>query len=454
MAASICPKIDLSNFITCSLEKRDEFFGLSCAELEQFLLDENLVVKTEQEAFDALQQWVMHSPTERLAEVPKLLPLIRLNQLELHYLRSTVNDLAAQAKCVRLIDSAIRRHFLRLDERERLPVTFQTKPRKSATEVVMCAFVNKAVAKYSTKSKKWTSEGTDLQTVFCSLPTRCMYGKHEMLFYDDYDGFQLLNLITLNVRQLPQLPDDIELSEFAAHIVNDNLYVIGHSDPDPDSTRYMFSQSGLTDSIVQNEMLKYSFASGKWSHLDMIFPEPVTFSIVGHCSAVLNGRIHMASGRPTNLPVKYFTCSELECYDPTEDGWASLAPMCGFRYNAEMVAFKHFLYVFGGLGKLNNVLTTIERYDSIKDEWSVIAKLKDYVYGFGLISVMDRVYLLGGECTKRSDCSWEKYPDDCENNKSYAVFDLNTETVSSHHQKIRKMPRNVIWPSVGYYVNE
>lgn len=133
MAAPFNIKIDCSNFIAFSRSELDAFLRLDCEKLETFLLDENLVVKTEREAFEALQQWVLHSPTERLAEVPKLLPLIRLNQLEPNYLASTVNNLAVKAGCASLIESAIHRQSLRCDDSA---AKFQSKPRKSTTETV------------------------------------------------------------------------------------------------------------------------------------------------------------------------------------------------------------------------------------------------------------------------------------------------------------------------------
>lgn len=444
-------KIDLSNFIAFAQAESDEFLRLDWTEIGKFLFEENLVVKTEKEAFEALQRWVMHSPTERLSKVPQLLPLIRLNQLDADHLAANVKDFAAKAKCVSLIVSAIQRQSLRMDKRDKFRVKFLTKPRQSATEVVICAFVTKSVAKYSTKSKKWMTEEIADTSIYSSIPARCMYGKYEMIIHDGED-FMLLNLITLETKELPPLPNQIQLEGFTAHVVKDNLFVIGYSDSS-DTECYLCSQSSEFE-VTQNEMFKYNFASGKWSHVHMLFEEPVTYTAVGHFSAVLDGKIYIASGRIASVWSMGHPCAELECYDPAEDAWWSLEPMCPFRTNAEMVAFKQYLYVFGGLDKNGNVLATIERYDSIENEWCIIAKMKDYVYGFGVISVLDRVYLLGGECIKHPNNPWLKVPYEVDRNKSYAVFDLNTETVSSHHQKIRKMPRNAIWPSVGYYVNE
>lgn len=142
-------EISCSNFIAFSQSNLDGFFHLDCDKLEQFLFDDNLVVKTEQEAFEALERWVMHSPMERLAKVPKLLPLIRLKRLEPSYLASTVNDFAVKSGCASLVESAIHHQSDRLNREENFAMEFQTKPRKSDTREIV-----ETVAKVTKQSKQ------------------------------------------------------------------------------------------------------------------------------------------------------------------------------------------------------------------------------------------------------------------------------------------------------------
>lgn len=306
MAASVDSKVNMENFIAFAQEKSAEFFCLDLVELGKFLLDENLVVENEKDAFEALHQWVMHSPTERLAGVPKLLPLIRLNQLEPEYLATTVKSFAAEAGIGSLIDSAIQRQSLRLDQRENFAVEFQTKPRMSATEVVMCSFYYDSIAKYSTRTKQWTSEEAEELSALNLRPAHCMRGKFEMIIYDrNEERFLVLNLITLDYKALPPMLDEYEVATFTVEIIDDTLYVLDGS---------------VSVCDLGNSCQRFNFTSGKWSEM-----KSMNIPTAGHCSAVLNGKIYIAGGFPN--------CS-VDCYDPTTDEWSLQHLMLVHRFNA------------------------------------------------------------------------------------------------------------------------
>lgn len=109
--AATSSDINLKNFITVALKNknRDKFHNLDCLSMTAFLKDDDLLVENEKEAFDALRNWVMHKPKERFADVPKLLPLIRLNHLESNFLKTKVKDFAVQGQSAQLIKWAIKR---------------------------------------------------------------------------------------------------------------------------------------------------------------------------------------------------------------------------------------------------------------------------------------------------------------------------------------------------------
>lgn len=123
-------EIDFRNFITFSQSKLDDFFRLDCDKLKKFLSDERLVVKSDKEVFEALEQWVMHSPDDRFAEVPKLLPCIRLGQLDPFYLAGTVKEFANKGGCASMIELAILRKSRRLDQSDNSE--FRKNPRRAA----------------------------------------------------------------------------------------------------------------------------------------------------------------------------------------------------------------------------------------------------------------------------------------------------------------------------------
>lgn len=447
--------IDSKNFIAIALKskKRDEFHGLDSSSLAKYLKDDALLVENEKEAFDVLRNWVMHKPKERFAEVPKLLPLIRLNQLEPAFLKTKVKDFAVEGNCAQLIKWAIKRQNRPLHERDELTVDFCTNPRKSATEVEMFALCTKgkrlqkitSMKKFSTKTNKWTNVPIRGNIAAFDLKLgSCMHGKHNLIVQDKESlRSYSLNLVTLNAVPLP--PKVLCCEEYTLQSLDDKLYLVGfYMEGVGPGEPYLLSGFDSGNSLV-SAVQCFDFETWKWTALkSMIQPR------IGYCSAVLNGKIYVAGGFPS---------ATVECYDPKTNEWTPAAPMCRSRANAEMVAHNGYLYVFGGRG-CNffefhlDAFQEIERYDPIENEWIIIPdKLNETMYGFSVIHVHDRVYFIGGnDFGKNPITGMNKLHVPSTGTKPNAIFDLSTEKFLV--DKIPVMPDNFYWPIVGFYINE
>lgn len=455
-------KLSLKNFTAFVTEQNDQFCRSDCAILEKYLIDDGLVVKDEKEAFDALQQWVMHSPKERFAEVPKLLPLIRLNQLESDFLEKTVKQFAVEGGCVELIKGAIERQNLPLHQRDEVIVDFYTKPRKSATEITIVAVCTEdllmhkpwrtTVQKYSTKTKEWDEllvDGT-IEKFELGEGLSTMHGKHNLIVCDHKSRqFYSLNLVTMEAEPLPKPLKQV--GSFCMEVVDEKLHVFGI---DPASMYrnpidMLLSRSPVND--VQNvpngkaAAQRFNFKTRKWSSI-----QPMSICCYGRCSAVLNDKIYVAGGAPK---------SGLERFDPKSGRWTTLASTLRQRCNADMTSSDKYLYLFGGRGFSDRgngpgALKSVERYDPDKNEWTIIAELDDFVYGFATVAILDRVYLIGGEdvSNKSIGCVLNKFRGEAEASKPCAIFDMKSEKFTG--ESIPKMPLNLSWPAVAYYINE
>lgn len=391
MTDSSLPEINLTNFIAFSIEKRDEFNRLSVEEMEKFLRDENLVVTREDEAFQSLQRWLIHSPADRYPAVPKLLPLIRLNQLVSSYLSTTVKAIAIEGKCEPLITSGLQRHRLSLGEREKFAVAYCTEPRKTATQIYIYAVSSAINGHFSTFANTWTE---DDRHRFDYLH-RCysQYGAYEMVIFHE-DAFKIFNFRKQDVRELETPPAFcvFDRDELAIEVVGDDLYVFGVS----------------YDNVVCG---RFNFTSGQWMKMAMMQQRHQ-----GICTAVLNGKIYVVG-------------EMMECYDPTTDTW-SVKMYFDRHLWGKMVAFQHYLFWFGDNGQ-----KTIERYDSHKNEWSVIARFEDEMRGFSVINVNGLAYIIGNG--------------DTGSRKRYPVFDLNTRQFTGDTLPHVEDLEN---PCLGYYM--
>jgi len=105
-------------------------------------------------------------------------------------------------------------------------------------------------------------------------------------------------------------------------------------------------------------------------------------------AALLNGRIYVTGGWPA--------LTRVECYDPVEDSWSSVAPMLIGRQSSGTVAHEGYLYVIGG-GQGWDALTSSERYDPVADRWQMISELQSTNRtGCAAAVAGARIFALGG----------------------------------------------------------
>ncbi len=162
---------------------------------------------------------------------------------------------------------------------------------------------------------------------------------------------------------------------------------------------------------------------------DLLSPERSSFGAVFH-----NEKIYIAGGHqgPEHTYPEESFLRQVEVYDLKTKTWQSLAPMNTPKHGFQMVAYKEYLYVFGGFAYSANhlpawkSLDTIERYNIRTNTWEVLdQKLPRRRSSNAIAKVDNKVYLLGG---------WDSTPK-FENDKDglflkeVDVFDLQKEKV-------------------------
>ncbi len=159
-------------------------------------------------------------------------------------------------------------------------------------------------------------------------------------------------------------------------------------------------------------------------------------------TAKWNDRVYVCGGHQGpehTYPEESFTnrCSYLDLDTNT---WHEVSSRPALAHGYQMIAYKDYLYAFGGFAFSGEhkpkwkSLDFIDRYDIINDKWERIGKLNLPRSSNQAVLVNDKVYILGG---------WNATPRflndyDGSFHDSIEIFDLKTESISIAKEKLVK----------------
>ena len=92
------------------VQQKEEFLNLSTTELCQYIGDDSLNVKSEDEVGQAVMAWFLRDPSTRTAAMKDVLLYLRLNHLSMEYLRLHMmrcGQLRQSVECMQLVDRAM-----------------------------------------------------------------------------------------------------------------------------------------------------------------------------------------------------------------------------------------------------------------------------------------------------------------------------------------------------------
>jgi len=97
----------LDNFL--KVKDEDEFIELTYEELKDLIVDDDLVLDSEEDVFHAVMRWVEYDIQTRAPELPNLLKAIRLEHTSVDFLEAILNhDLVkGNLDCINVIDKAV-----------------------------------------------------------------------------------------------------------------------------------------------------------------------------------------------------------------------------------------------------------------------------------------------------------------------------------------------------------
>jgi N-acetylneuraminic acid mutarotase len=173
------------------------------------------------------------------------------------------------------------------------------------------------------------------------------------------------------------IPLPMPLHHTMAAVVNGRLYVIGGEAGDPSNA-----------AAFQRGLLMLDEQTGAW-----LPKAPMPTARSGGGSAVIDGKIYVAGGRPPRG-------SDLAVYDPDVDAWTVLPDVPTQRNHLGVGAIDGRLYVAGGRfgGGVGSEMTdTLEIYDPHNGTWTSGAPLLAPRAGVTSVVANGCLYLIGGE---------------------------------------------------------
>ena len=276
----------LTNFHDVVMQ--ETFLTMSSEQLQDYIADERLKVKCEDEVFLAAMFWVNHNKDERLPLLPQLLTHIRLPLLS--------NNLIQDAL---LNDTTFKASQKSVD---------QLKDADNLKDLAKKAKQLKHV-----KLKPRPSTFTEVLAIIGGMKTDRSWSR-DISYYNPSE--EEWNHLT----ELPFLTTDYSISALGT-----SIYVIG----------------GYKKELEEptSEVWKYDTLLEKWcliSHLKV--PR------FNHTSTTLDGRLYVIGGENDVVGL-----TELEVYDPLTDSWEILGKTNEMESNITAAGINHKLYITGWL---------------------------------------------------------------------------------------------------------
>ncbi|XP_014244123.1 kelch-like protein 26 [Cimex lectularius] len=188
---------------------------------------------------------------------------------------------------------------------------------------------------------------------------------------------------------------------------------------------YLFAVGGVSegDGIV-SECERYDPSTDIWERVAPL-PGPST----QHAAATLDNYLYISGGLDRDI-----TLSSMKRYDSEQDRWEILTPLPTPRADHTMLSLQGRLYVCGGWLEdeltANRVLVdSIDCYDPAEGRWTTVATVPTPRYHAGIVAYNNKIYFIGGyrsdamfdtataviECYDLTSGAWtseEKYPQD------------------------------------------
>ncbi|EDO47170.1 predicted protein [Nematostella vectensis] len=358
----------------------EEFLLLPFAQLVDILSSDELNVRSEEQVFYAVMNWMKYNVTERRAYLSHILQHVRLPLLGPKFLVGVVGTdglIKSDETCRDLVDEA--KNYLLLPEQRLLMQGPRTRPRKptKCTEVIFAVGgwcsgdAISSVERYDPQTSEWKMVAT-------MMKRRCGVGVTVLdnLLYavGGHDGSSYLNSVERYDPKTNQWSSEVAptstcRTSVGVAVLDGFMYAVG-------------GQDGVS---CLNIVEKYDPSENRWARV-----APMSTRRLGVGVAVVDSFLYAIGGSDGTSPL-----NTVERYDPSCNKWVSVASMGTRRKHLGAAVFQDKLYVVGGRDDATE-LSSAERYDPKTNQWSPVVAMNSRRSGVGLAVVNGQLLAVGG----------------------------------------------------------
>lgn len=317
-----------------------EFLNNSWENIAALISSSDLNVKSEDDVYTTVIQWVKQDPTERAQYLPNLLTHVRLPMLSIPFLMTEVDNeplIKQSVECRDLLDEAKRYHLLPQERDLRSPNT-RFIARKSIVGTLYAVggkesseSITRSVETYNLLENKW-KEATGMI---------------------------------------------VRRQQLGVGVLDGKVYSVGGSD----------------GSLRLSSVECFDPTTNFWS-----FVAPMSTCRSGVGVGVLGGAMYAAGGYDGRSCL-----NTVERFDLDKNLWSPVAQMSTRRSFPGVAVFDGRLYIFGG-NDGTSFLNVVESYDPHINRWCTLAPLGKPRAGIGVAVLGNQIFVAGGnDGTSRLD---------------------------------------------------
>ncbi|XP_073438388.1 kelch-like protein 10 [Dendrobates tinctorius] len=377
-----CPKLHqkayayiLHNFENI-MKTLDEFLELSPTELKGLLENDELNVKQEEAAFEAIIKWINHNPASRQEYISALLPEVRFAFMTAEYYRNNVKSniyIRDNEMCKPILKNAFKAMYnlnangsSNIMSIPRLPYAILL-----AIGGWSGGGPTNAMESYDARADKWINLTCKEQSPRAYHGTAYLKGYVYLIGgFDSVDYFSNVNRFNPVEKTWKQVaPMHSKRCYVSVTILDENIYAMG----------------GFDGYFRLNTAEQYEPETNQWSLI-----APMNEQRSDASATTLNDKIYICGGFNGNECL--FTA---EMYSLDTMQWTTISPMRSRRSGVGVAAYGEKVYVVGGFDGTNR-LRSAEAYNPVDNTWRGVPSMHTPRSNFGLDVIDDLLFVIGG----------------------------------------------------------
>ncbi|XP_071378173.1 kelch-like protein 10 [Centroberyx affinis] len=358
----------------------EEFLTLSLQQLADILERDDLSVRQESTAFEAVLHWIGHSPEERKGHISVLLPKVRLALMTAEYFMNNVKNntlVKDNTECKPVIINALRAIYdLTINRPSSPDVHPLSRPR--LPHGVLLAIggwsggsPTNGMEAYDPRADRWVNVTDDSESprayhgaAFLDGVVYCVGG------FDSVEHFNSVRKFDLGTRAWHQAAPMYERRCYVSvAVLNGHIYAMG----------------GYNGHVRHNTAERYDPKTNQWTVLPPMHEQRSDAN-----ATTLYGKVFICGGFNGNECL-----ATAECYDPETNRWTLIADMRSRRSGVGVIAYGEHVYAVGGFDGVNR-LSSVEAYNPLSNTWHAVPSLLQERSNFGIEVVDDQLFVVGG----------------------------------------------------------